>query len=262
MRASKKATLRIGSPGLAPEERDMIQVGLAGAVSSKATKFRNIHSTCRTPISEQKRCQTCDEAVEPEELLKGFEVTKNEFIVFTDDEIRDAIPERDPFIDITKFVPRGELSGLMIEKEYFLIPDKVVPGRYGVLFQAMSGLKATGVGKQTLWGKEHPCAVYPNQSFPSGGVLMMAILHPHEDLVQPDFASPTPSREGVRDGRAKIEALLGHLEPEDLEVEARTQINALIASRLDRHVEVETPDLVSSLKETVKRQRKQPAVKK
>jgi DNA end-binding protein Ku len=262
MRASKKATLRYGSPGLAPEERDTIQVGLAGAVSSKATKFRNLHSACRTPISEQKRCAECDEVLtEPDGLLKGFEITKDEFVVFTEDELKDAIPERDPFIDITKFVPRGELSGLMIDKEYFLIPDKIAPGRYGVLFQSMSGLKVTGLGKQTLWGKEHPCAVYPNQTFESGGVLMMAILHPHEDLVEPDFASPTPTREGVRDGRTKIEALLGHLEPEDLEVESRTQINALIASRLEHPAVTPAPDLVAQLKETVKRQRK-PAVKK
>jgi DNA end-binding protein Ku len=251
--ASKKATLRYGHPKMDPNERDVIMVGLAGAVSSKQKKFKTLHAECGGAVNEKRFCAECDADVAAENTLKGFEYTKGHFITFTPEEIEGAKTEREPFIDVTKFVPRTELTTTMLDKVYFLIPGEIGSGKYGALFSALTATKSVGLGRQALWGKEHPVAVYPSREFESGGVLMMATLAPFEDLVAPDFGAPTPSKQAALEARERVESLLGHLEPEDLQPEDRVRIFELINAKVVG--EVSPPDLVASLKETVKKQK-------
>jgi DNA end-binding protein Ku len=249
MHVSRKAGLRFGSPALNPEERDVVQVGLAGAVSSKDKKFRTMHEGCGGTIKEPKTCSKCEKTVEQEDLVSGYEYAKDEFIVFTRPELDALDVEKTPFIDVTKFVLYEELDLTMLASQYYLVPDKVVPGRYGVLYQVLTTMRAAGIGSTTIWGKEHPIAVYPH-----GGVLMLATLNLHEDLVEPDFTAPVPSKAALAEFKPRVLALMGHLDPEDLESESRRRKNDLIAARSDGPT-TDPPNLVEELKKTVKARR-------
>jgi hypothetical protein len=119
MHVSRKAGLRFGSPALNPEERDVVQVGLAGAVSSKDKKFRTMHEGCGGTIKEPKTCSKCEKTVEQEDLVSGYEYAKDEFIVFTRPELDALDVEKTPFIDVTKFVLYEELDLTMLASQYY-----------------------------------------------------------------------------------------------------------------------------------------------
>src|SRR4051812_29167477 len=179
-----------------------IPVGVASAVTStKDPSFKNLHDTCHTPVSKRAVtgsvssngnggdtavfCKECGVDVEPEQIVKGYEYAKGQLVYFTEDEMLSIKPERSPVIDLTKFVKAGEITQKMIEKTYFLLPNPNLGDTYGVFYQALAQAKRVGVGVQTLWGKEHPCAVLAAE-----GVLMMWTLHIYEDLLVPDFETP------------------------------------------------------------------------
>lgn len=255
MNTSRKAVIRYGHPELDPGERVAVPVGLAGALSSRKIEFNTLHDVCNHQVSQLNRCDVCDTVVGKDALLKGYR-NGDGYVTFTEQEIKDAVERRSSNIDVTKFVPSVEVVEAPYDKRYWLVPDEHVEGPYGVLCHALVSLKAAGLGVQSLWGVEHPVAIYPVR-LPEHLVLMMAVLHPWEDWVSPDFTAPIPSKAGAAEGKERVSALMGHLEPEDLVSESRNRVTALLNERLLGGVPV-APDLVGELKVRVKKRAVKP----
>lgn len=252
------------------DARITVPVGIASAVSeANEISFKVLHEKCRTPVSmktvanEAKKngtakgasqvtppvktpapmalawCETCE--VEATETVRGFEFTKEQYVVFTDTEIDQAKGQRDPVIRLTKFVKRDEILPTWINKHYFLIPNAHVNEAYGVLYQALAETKTMGIGKQSLWGKESPCAIYANQDY-EHGVLMMVLLHCREDLVEPDFSSPIPKKESKKLTKDLIAASIASLTSVDLSSTSRQRMNSLVEAKING---IELPVMVA-----------------
>lgn len=246
-----------------------IPVGVAGAISeSKEVTFKTLHD-CGNPVSlrelsgpkaknsaakneekvspvqKKSYCEACD--VEVETTIRGFEFTKGKFLTFKNEELDVFKPDEPKLITLTKFVPRVTVIPLMVSKSYFLIPNSHVSASYGQLFSSLAELKLAGIGTQNLWGKEHPVAVYAEQSFEGHPVLMMQLLHLHEDKVLPDFAAPIPSKEAKKEMKELLTSLAGELLEGDLVSSQRVRLNDLIAAKLQA-LQQPKPELVEALK--------------
>lgn len=212
-----------------------IPVSIAGVKTSKnEPNFRTLHEKCKTPINEVKRCLECD--VDADEVVKGFEITKGEYAVFTAEELASITSDRDKTINLTKFIRASDIKPFMVDSTYWLVPpdNAKLAEKYGLLYQSLAEMKKVGLGTESLWGKEKPCVVVPNQDFPTGGVLQLWTLHLYEDLVEPDFAAPIPGREEKKLAKTLIEAQSADFDPTvDLATETRTRMNELIAARID-----------------------------
>lgn len=159
-----------------------VPVGVATAQRREEVKFRTLHVDCGHPISQAKVCKQCDmsHSLIEEELVSGYEVAKDQFVVVDDDIKASMRPDRDKSIILNKFVEYQELDPVMVEKTYWLIPNQSLYKPYEVLLTALAQEGLVGIGRMTLWGKEYPCAVDADR-----GALALRTLFCADELISP-----------------------------------------------------------------------------
>lgn len=209
-----------------------IPVAVSGAVSSKnEPKFRTLHEKCGTPIRQDNVCPACGEIAF--ETVKGYEVAKNQFLHFTPDEIASVSSDRDNTIELRKFVKAADITARHVTKQYWLVPpqNEKLAEKYGLLYQSLAEMKKAGLGTESLWGTEHPCAIRASTAYPA---LELCILHLAEDLVEPDFVPAIPGREEKSMAKFLIDSKSGDFDPEkDLVSVSRQRTQELISARLE-----------------------------
>ena len=165
-----------------------IPVGLAPATASSArqsdVQFRMLHRECLTPIKQKRWCPVHDVEVGPDELVRGWEVAKGQFIPIEDDEL-EALEQRDTSraIEITRFVGADEVDPVFFDRTYFLVPAGTEAQRrpYALLLEAMREAGVVGIGSFVLAGKEKLCLIRPK-----GDALALETLYVAEDVKSQD----------------------------------------------------------------------------
>ena len=138
-----------------------IPVGLAPATKPAARQsdisFRTLHRECGSPIRQKRWCPVHEREVGADEIVKGWEVTKGEFVVVEDADL-EAIERADTSraIEITRFVPVDEVDPIYFDRTYFLAPATAPAARrpYVLLLRAMRETATSGLGRFVLAGKE------------------------------------------------------------------------------------------------------------
>lgn len=131
-----------------------IPVKLFTATSPENVSFNMIHKKCGGRVKMQYHCPTDNEVVERADTVKGFEHVKNQYVLFTDEELKKLEGEKTPSIEITEFVPAGSVDITFVEKTYFLGPDKGGDRAYQLLAQSMERKKRMAVARYGGKGKD------------------------------------------------------------------------------------------------------------
>ena len=135
-----------------------IPVGLALATSgrgSRTSSFRTLHRECGTPIKQKRWCPVHERDVEADELVKGWEVAKGQFVIVEDADLEAvALADDSRSIEITRFVPLDEVDPIYFDRTYFLAPAAAPAQRrpYVLLLRAMQETGMAAIGKFVLWG--------------------------------------------------------------------------------------------------------------
>ena len=132
-----------------------IPVKLYLAASSQAPSFNLLHATCGSRIRQQRFCPVCNEVVERDALIKGYEFVKDQYIKVTDEELKALEGEASEAIEIAEFVPLAKVDPLYFERSYFLGPDKGGEKAYRLLADTMSQVGKVALAKFVLRGKEN-----------------------------------------------------------------------------------------------------------
>jgi DNA end-binding protein Ku len=244
-----------------------IPIGLAPATKPAARQsdvsFRQLHRECGTPIKQKRWCPVHDREVPAEEIVKGWEVAKGEFVIVEESDL-EAIAQHDTSrsIEITRFVPIEEVDPAYFDRTYFLVPADAAAARrpYVLLAEAMSETGTGAVGRFVLAGQEKLCLIRPR-----GETLALETLFLNEDVY-----SQAEIEEAVEDvdvkkpeldlARQVIASLAGDFEPEELRSEYRSRLRELLEAKLQGHEiarpepeEAETPvvDLMEALRASV-----------
>src|SRR5262245_31823139 len=109
--------------------------------TSESISFRMVHKACGTPLKQQYICPKEGKTVEREDIVKGYEYTKDQFVLFTPEEIKAVEEEATKAIAIMEFVPLALVDPVYFDKPYYLGPDKSSERAYRLLSEAM---KQTG----------------------------------------------------------------------------------------------------------------------
>ena len=126
--------------------------------SSSDVSFRQLHRACQTPIQYKKWCPHCDEEVTADDIIKGYEAAKGEYVVVEDEEIRKLRPETTHVIDVSHVLDAGAIDPIYVERVYFLAPDnKPAAASYAVLREGLQGRAA--VGRLAVHGREYLAAL-------------------------------------------------------------------------------------------------------
>jgi DNA end-binding protein Ku len=254
-----------------------IPVGLALATKPVARQsdvsFRTLHRECGTPIKQKRWCPVHDREVSADELVKGWEVAKGEF-VFVEDEDLEAITVQDDSraIEIQRFVPLEEIDPIYFDRTYYLAPASAAAQRrpYVLLLRAMQETGTGGLGRFVLRGQEHFSLIRPYDN-----ALALETL-----FVAEDVRSAAEVEEAVGDievkeaemelARQVIDSLAGDFEPTELVSEYRRDLRSMLEAKLAGE-EIKRPepepeeapviDLMEALRQSVSEAQKKPAAK-
>src|ERR1043165_5905667 len=200
-----------------------IPIGLALATQRDDVSFRTLHRECGTPIKQKRWCPTHERDVEPDELVKGWEVVKGEFVFVEEADLEAVALQRSQAIGILRFVQLADVDPVYFDRTYYLAPAATEAQRrpYVLLLRAMTDTGMAAIGKFVLWGKENLCLIRPQ-----GNSLALETLFFAEDVRSRDEIEDAVAETDVKDaelGLAKqvIESLVGEFQPEEFENQYR-----------------------------------------
>ena len=238
-----------------------IPIGLAVATQRSDVAFRTLHRECGTPIKQKRWCPTHERDVEADELVKGWEVVKGEFIMVEDSDLESVALERSQSIEILRFVKLDEVDPVYFDRTYYLAPSSTPAQRrpYVLLLRAMEETGTAAIGKFVLWGKENLCLIRAQ-----GDSLMLETLFFAEDVRSRDEIQDAVGETDVKDAelelaRQVIGSLEGEFEAEDFANEYRTELRQMLEAKLQGQ-EIKRPepveeapviDLMDALKRSV-----------
>ena len=129
-----------------------VPVRLYTATRSEAIAFHLLHDRCGGRVQYRSFCPTCGVAVSREELVRGFEFAKDEYVRFSEDEVKRIEEQPGRVIDVQEFVPRASVDPVYFDRTYYLGPGKGGEEAYQVLRRAMAERDRVAVAKYTMRG--------------------------------------------------------------------------------------------------------------
>jgi DNA end-binding protein Ku len=238
-----------------------IPIGLAVAQQRKDTAFRTLHRECGTPIKQKRYCPFHERDVEADELVKGWEFAKNQFVIVEESDLEAVALQRSQSVDIIRFVPIDQVDPIYFDRTYYLAPAGPEAQRrpYVLLLRAMQDAGMAAVGKFVLWGKENLCLIRP-----LGDSLALETLFFAEDIRSRSEIDEAVDETEVKDpelamARQLVESLVGDFDPEDYENEYRNELRAMLEAKLagkeiakpEPAPEAPVVDLMDALKQSV-----------
>ncbi len=138
--------------------------------------LNSIHESCGTRVRQQFYCPTDEVVVTRDEMVKGYQFARDQYVIFTPDELKAMELAPTQSIDIKEFVPLAEVDPLFYEKAYYLGPDKGGAKPYALLSEAMKSTGRAALARYAARGKDYLVLLRPFQ----GGILMQQLRYTDE----------------------------------------------------------------------------------
>jgi DNA end-binding protein Ku len=225
-----------------------IPVGLAPATKPAARQsdvsFRLLHRECGTPIKQKRWCTVHDREVGPDEIVKGWEVSKGEFVIVEEADL-EALERQDTSrsIEIDSFVDLGAVDPIFFDRTYFLVPAANAAARrpYVLLLNAMRDTGRAALGRFVLAGKEKLVLIRAR-----GDALALETLFLAEDVYSEAEIAEAVDETDVKDAELAlagqvIESLTADFDPAALTSEYRRDLRAMLEAKL-AGAEIERPE--------------------
>jgi DNA end-binding protein Ku len=208
-----------------------VPVKLYSAVNRKTVRFHQLSGKTGHRIAQKRVDPTTGDEVAYEDIVKGYELSKERYVVITPDELEALDPEKSRTIDIEDFVDLGDIDPVYYDHPYYLVPDKGAAKAYGLLLNAMRESDKVAVARVVLRSKEQLVAIRPAP----GDVLMMETMIFADEVVPPDQIEDLPDAKELKasDRELKmaqqlIDSLSSDFEPEKYRDEYREKVLELI----------------------------------
>jgi len=165
--------------------------------ASSAISFNLLHKTCGSRLKQQYLCQKEGVVVERDEMVKGYEFAKDQYVMFTPDELKAMEETGTHTIEITEFVPAESVDPVYFDKAYYLAPDKGGAKPYALLTQALHDSGRTALGRWAARGKQYIVMLRPVEE----GLVMQQLMYATEVRSISELEIPKAE---VRDAELKL----------------------------------------------------------
>lgn len=241
-----------------------IPVRMVTAVDSGRVAFHLLHNKDYSRLSRKMFCPGEGTFVPPEEIVRGYEIGPDHYVLMTDEELESVSPERSRTIEILEFIDRRELDPIYYDHPYYLVPAKGGEKAYQLLAEVMHRTNKAGLAKFVLAEREYVVAVISKE-----GVLEAITLHYHGDILSPEGILPKrgTSEPGEEERQLKsIKEMMATFDPWKYADKRRTRIMDLVMRKAKEQAPVEAPalpeeegegpaDLVAALEESMRKMR-------
>jgi len=252
MRSIWKGTISFG----------LVNIPVSVGIATQRTdpKFRTLDRETLQPIKQQLFSPARGEVVDRDDTIKGYEVSKDQFLPVTEEELEAVAVERRRTIDLLSFVDVGEIDPVFYDRSYYLEPQEGASKPYALLVEAMKRTGKAAVGKIVMSSREHVVLLRP-----AGDALVAELLFYPEDVRPKEEIDERVREVEVTDqelGMATqlVESLARPFDPGEFENEHKRETLALIERKLsgaELPVPAEAPaaepvpDLMAALKASI-----------
>ncbi len=208
-----------------------VPVQLFSATESHQIRFHQVDRQTGERIKYRRVTAESGREVEYEDIVKGYELTKERYVLITPEELESLDPEKSRTIDIEDFVDLVDIDPVYYDHPYYLVPDKGAAKAYGLLLHAMRESDKVAVARVVLRSKEQLVAIRPAP----GNVLMMETMIFADEVVPPGEIDDLPEADDLKasDRELKmaqqlIDSLSSDFEPEKYRDEYREKVLEMV----------------------------------
>src|SRR5437764_10974426 len=237
-----------------------VPVKLYSAVSKKTVRFHQLHETDGIRIQQKRVCPADGEEVPFDQIVKGYEITPDQYVVVTSEELEAIEPRKTKTIDIEDFVDLDEIDPIFYDHPYYLLPGTGAAKPYKLLVTAMEDAGKVAIARVVIRQKEQLVAIRP-----TGDILTMETMNfadevvPHDKFDEAPDADVDTSKREVDMARQLIESLSAEFDPGKYHDTYRERVLELIEQKAEgKEIAVQpveepapVPDLMAALEASV-----------
>ncbi len=206
-----------------------VPVKLYSAVSRKTVRFHQLNGKTGNRIAQKRVDPQTGDEVAYDDIVKGYELSKDRYVIIQPDELEALDPERTRQIEIEDFVSLDEIDPVYYDHPYYLAPDKGAAKPYRLLLEAMQESGKVAIARVVLRSKEQLVAIRPSNS----GVLLMETMIFADEVVPADDLDDLPEAGSTSDrelamAQQLIESLSSEFEPSKYRDEYREKVLDLV----------------------------------
>ena len=239
-----------------------IPVRLVKAIEPGRISFRLLHSKDYSPLARRMVCPREETMVSRDEIIRGYEIVPDKYILITDEELESVSPERSRTIEIEEFIDMKEVDPVYYDHPYYLVPSKGGEKAYRLLAEVMRRTNKAGLARFVLAEREYLVAVTAR-----GGALALTTLHYSEEILPEENLSPKQGKitaEEQSRTKKSIERKIKDFDPGKYADKRREKVMDLLATKAKEKAPVEAlvveeeegggpADLVAVLEESMKK---------
>jgi DNA end-binding protein Ku len=237
-----------------------VPVKLYSAVSKKTVRFHQLHETDGVRIQQKRVCPADGEEVPFDQIVKGYEITPEQYVVVTPEELEAIEPRKTKTIDIEDFVDLEDIDPIFYDHPYYLLPGTGAAKPYKLLVTAMEDAGKVAIARVVIRQKEQLVAIRP-----TGDILTMETMNfadeviPHDRFDEAPDADVDTNKREVDMARQLIESLSAEFDPDKYKDTYRERVLELIEQKAEgKEIAVqpteepqEVPDLMAALEASV-----------
>ena len=232
-----------------------IPVRMFSTVEEKSLRFNQLHAADNGRIRYKRTCSKCGEEVPWDQIVKGYEVEKEAYIVFTEEELERLPSDSIRAIDIVAFVPLDEIDPVYFQRSYYLAPEPTGRKAYALLEQALGESRRVGIAKVTLREKEYLATLRTRD-----GVFILETMYWPDEIRKAEFEEladvPQVRPQELAMAESLIDSLSDHFDPTAFVDSYRVRLEEAVQAKIDgREIAVapqEEPTAVLDLMEALK----------
>jgi DNA end-binding protein Ku len=239
-----------------------IPVKLYPSTSAKSISFNFLHAKCGARIKQQHFCPVCNVVVERSDLARGFEFSKDQYVRFTEEELKALEEQVTRVIDLSEFVPLKQVDPVYFDKGYYLGPDKGGEKAYQLLAEAMDSTQRVALAQFVMRGKGNLVLI---RSL-NGGLMLHTMYYADEvrDFGEIDKGQSVRVREGELELAVRLiqELSSAEFKPEKYQDEYRLKVLDMVNLKVEgKEISPAAPeaqrgqviDLMEALKQSLQR---------
>jgi DNA end-binding protein Ku len=214
-----------------------VPIKLYSAVSKKTVRFHQLNAETGNRIQQKRVDPETGDEVAYENIVKGYELTRDRYVLITPDELETLDPEKTRSIDIEDFVDESQIDPIYYDHPYYLVPDKGAAKAYGLLLSAMADADKVAIARVVIRSKEQLVAIRPHRD---GDLLVMETMVFADEVVGTDEIEGLPdakelkvSERELKMARQLIESLTDEFDPDKYKDEYREKVLQLIERKAE-----------------------------
>ncbi|HXZ78325.1 MAG TPA: Ku protein [Terriglobales bacterium] len=216
-----------------------LPVKLYSAARGETISFNQLHEKDNSRVKNVVYCQLEDKPISRDEIVKGFEYEKGQYVVIDEEDIKKAAPPSARNMEIQEFVKSEEIDPVYFETSYYMVPDEAGEKPYALLFEGMRRTGYMGIAKVAMHNREYVVILRPADR----GILIHTMYYADEVRKVDEFRTDTSlvKDKELQLAQTLIESLSGPFEPEKYKDTYRENLKALIAAKVEGREIVEPP---------------------